>query len=89
MINNLSGPVEPKKTIKMLWKKLSNRNNDILNYNFPASSLVLASAEEFLQSQTCYFKSSSNYTFSFYGRYEAADVNRNRIMSLKHIYVFQ
>lgn len=65
MINSLSGPVEPEKTIKMLWKKLSNRNNDILNYNFPASSSVLARAEEFLWSQTCYFKSSSNYNFSF------------------------
>lgn len=65
MINNLSGPVEPEKTIEMLWRKPSNRNTDILNYNFPASSSVLASAEEFLQSQTCYFKSSSNYNFSF------------------------
>lgn len=65
MINNLCGPVEPEKTIQMLWKKLSNRNNDILNCNFPASSSVLASTEEFLQSQTCYFKSSSNYNFSF------------------------
>lgn len=64
LINNLCGPVEPEKTIKMLWKKLSNRNNDILSYNFPGSSLVLASTEEFLQSQTCYFKSSSNYNFT-------------------------
>lgn len=74
MINSLSGPVEPEKTIKMLWKKLSNRNNDILNYNFPASSSVLASAEEFLWSQTCYFKSSSNYNFSFNFNHNTSNV---------------
>lgn len=38
-----------------------------LRYNFP--SPLLASAEEFLQSQTCYRNSSSNYHFrrNFYG----------------------
>lgn len=64
MINCLCGPGESEKSTKMLRKKLSNTNNDMLYYNFPASCSVLASTKEFLQSQTCYCNSSSNYNFS-------------------------
>ena len=48
---------------KKFWKKLSNTNNDMLYYNFLAAYTVLASTAEFLQTQTCYCNSSSNYNF--------------------------
>lgn len=42
---------------KMFWKKLSNTNNDILYSNCPGLFSVLASTEEFLQTQTCHYNS--------------------------------
>lgn len=42
---------------------LPNPNNDMLYYNSPGSCTVLTSTEEFLQTQTCYCNSSSNYNF--------------------------